>query len=87
MAAAMPSAPPPAPVPSPCIDVCAIDPRTGLCAGCLRTLDEIAAWGSLDNAARRGVWKRLHERRAALERENAQLERGRGQPERGRGQP
>ena len=71
--AVMPSVPPsPAPVPSPCIDVCAIDPRTGWCAGCLRTLDEIAAWGSLDNPAKRRVWKCLHERRATLEREQAQ---------------
>ena len=76
-AAMAPSARPPAPVASPCIDVCAIDPRTGWCAGCLRTLDEIAAWGSLDNAARRSVWKRLHERRAALERESAPVEPGR----------
>ena len=74
--AAMPSAPSPVPVASPCIDVCAIDPRTGWCAGCLRTLDEIAAWGSLDNAAKRTVWKRLHERRATLERESAQGARG-----------
>ena len=64
---AMPAAPKTAPVvASPCIDVCAIDPRTGRCAGCLRTLDEIAAWGGLDNGAKRAVWKRLHERRAAL---------------------
>ena len=75
-AAMAPSARPPAPVASPCIDVCAIDPRTGWCAGCLRTLDEIAAWGGLDDAARRRVWKRLHERRAALEREGAQGSRG-----------
>jgi len=79
--AAMPAEPKPAPVvASPCIDVCAIDPRTGWCAGCLRTLDEIAAWGSLDNVARRSVWKRLHERRAALERESAPVEPGRRAP-------
>jgi len=78
---AMPAEPKPVPVvASPCIDVCAIDPCTGLCAGCLRTLDEIAAWGGLDNAARRSVWKRLHERRAALERESARLEPGRHEP-------
>jgi len=53
-------------VPSPCIDVCAIDPRTGWCGGCLRTLDEIAAWSGLDDSAKRVVWKRLYERRAAL---------------------
>ena len=56
----------PAAVPSPCIDVCAIDPRSGLCAGCLRTLDEIAAWGALGEREKRAVWKLLGQRRRAL---------------------
>jgi predicted Fe-S protein YdhL (DUF1289 family) len=74
---AMPAAPKPAPaVPSPCIDVCAIDPHSGWCAGCLRTLDEIAAWGGLDNAGKRAVWKRLHERRAALAAQGPETGRG-----------
>jgi len=55
-----------APVPSPCTDVCRIDPASGWCEGCLRTLDEIAAWGSIDDAARREIWKRLPGRRQAL---------------------
>lgn len=50
------------PVPSPCNAVCRMDARSGLCAGCLRTLDEIAAWGGLDEAQRRAVWARLQER-------------------------
>lgn len=40
------------PIASPCIRVCAIDPRSGLCTGCLRTLEEIAAWGTLGEARR-----------------------------------
>jgi predicted Fe-S protein YdhL (DUF1289 family) len=55
-------------IPSPCIDICAVDAATGWCAGCLRTLDEIAAWGALDDDDKRGVWKRLPARRAALAR-------------------
>ncbi len=51
-------------VPSPCISVCAIDEATGLCGGCLRTLDEIAAWSVLDDGERRGVWARIGVRRA-----------------------
>jgi predicted Fe-S protein YdhL (DUF1289 family) len=51
-------------VPSPCISVCRIDAATGLCVGCLRTLDEIAAWGALDDAARRRVWQAIALRRA-----------------------
>jgi predicted Fe-S protein YdhL (DUF1289 family) len=53
-----------APIPSPCISVCRMDTRTGLCEGCLRTLDEIAAWSVLDDAAKRAVWKLLPQRRA-----------------------
>ena len=52
-------------VPSPCTDVCRIDPGTGWCEGCLRTIDEIGAWGALDDRARRDIWKRLPARRSA----------------------
>ena len=55
-------------IPSPCTNVCTIDAATGWCAGCLRTIDEIAAWGSLDDTARRAVWKRLPARRAERDR-------------------
>ena len=36
---------------------------TGLCTGCLRTIDEIAAWSVLDDEERRAVWQRIFERR------------------------
>jgi len=55
----------PAPVPSPCVNVCRMEPGGGVCAGCLRTLEEIAAWSRLDDAAKRSVWQQLEERRAA----------------------
>ncbi len=54
-----------APVPSPCINVCRIHPATGLCEGCHRTLDEIAAWSRLDDEAKRAVWRLLEQRKAA----------------------
>ena len=57
--------PVPAGVPSPCVSVCAIDEATGFCAGCLRTIDEIAAWSVLDDDERRDVWARIGVRRAA----------------------
>lgn len=50
------------PVPSPCINICRIDPASGLCEGCARTLDEIAAWSRLDDAAKRAVWAALPQR-------------------------
>lgn len=46
-------------VPSPCTNVCRMDAATGYCLGCRRTLDEIAAWASLDDAGKRAVWARL----------------------------
>ncbi len=53
-------------VPSPCVSVCRMDAATGLCEGCLRTLDEIAAWGGLDDDRRRGVWRLIEQRVGAL---------------------
>ena len=41
-----------------------IDPSTGLCVGCARTLQEIASWGTLDDDARRVVWEAIAARRA-----------------------
>jgi uncharacterized protein len=39
---------------SPCIGVCAIG-DDGLCAGCLRSGDEIALWSALSDAQREHV--------------------------------
>jgi uncharacterized protein len=49
-------------VASPCTNVCRLDPATGWCLGCRRSLDEIATWSALDDAARRAVWARLPQR-------------------------
>lgn len=51
-------------VPSPCISVCEIDTASGLCRGCLRTLDEIAAWSVLGEDDKRAVLAALPGRRA-----------------------
>ena len=53
-------------VPSPCTSVCVIDPVSGVCAGCYRTLDEIAGWIELTNDARRELIAGLPARRARL---------------------
>ena len=52
---------------SPCISICVIDEPTGLCAGCFRTLDEIAGWIDLSAADRRAVVANLALRRALYE--------------------
>ncbi len=48
--------------PSPCNNTCRIA-RTGFCAGCRRTLDEIAAWPSLSPQGKQAVLDRLAQRR------------------------
>ncbi len=58
----MPTAPP---VPSPCVNICRMDEASGLCEGCLRTLDEIACWSLLEDAEKREVWQQLARRREA----------------------
>jgi uncharacterized protein len=50
-------------VPSPCINVCRMNPDTALCEGCLRTLDEIAAWSGLTPEEKRAVLAKLPARR------------------------
>ena len=54
-------------VPSPCISVCTMDDASGLCEGCFRTIDEIAAWGSMSFIEKRRVWKAIPARRALLD--------------------
>jgi predicted Fe-S protein YdhL (DUF1289 family) len=41
-----------------------MDPRSGLCEGCFRTLDEIAAWSRLTDAEKHAVWAHIERRRA-----------------------
>ena len=59
---------PPAPVwkrdkiDSPCIEVCVIHPETRLCLGCARSIDEIAAWSRMSDAARAAVMAELPSR-------------------------
>ena len=52
-------------VASPCVNVCQMDPKTGLCLGCLRTIDEIAGWMDYSVAEKLEVLERLDERRWA----------------------
>ncbi len=49
-------------VPSPCISVCTMNAASGLCEGCLRTLDEIAAWSGMPDEDKRQVWALIEQR-------------------------
>jgi uncharacterized protein len=53
-------------VPSPCTSVCRMDVRTGWCEGCARTLDEIAAWSSMNDIEKAAVWDQLATRQTLL---------------------
>jgi predicted Fe-S protein YdhL (DUF1289 family) len=55
-------------VPSPCNDICRMHAPSGLCEGCGRTIDEIAAWGGLDEPGRARIVAQLPARMAALQR-------------------
>ncbi|HEY8611113.1 MAG TPA: DUF1289 domain-containing protein [Roseomonas sp.] len=49
-------------LPSPCVRLCTLDGR-GMCRGCFRLIDEIAAWPSADDATRRAILMRSAGRR------------------------
>lgn len=54
-------------VPSPCVSICELDVARSRCKGCYRTLQEIAAWGSLDDDEKRAVWMQIEARQLAPE--------------------
>ncbi|NUO88491.1 MAG: DUF1289 domain-containing protein [Cupriavidus sp.] len=54
------------PVPSPCRNVCRMDPASGYCEGCLRTIEEIAGWSSAGDEDKRRIWAQLPRRAAGL---------------------
>jgi uncharacterized protein len=53
-------------VDSPCVKVCVIHPQARLCVGCLRSIDEIAAWGRMTPDARREIMADLPGRAGQL---------------------
>ncbi len=52
-------------VPSPCIAVCQVDPRTSLCIGCHRHIDEIRNWPILTAEQKRAVLAEVARRQKA----------------------
>ena len=51
---------------SPCISICEMDEASGFCAGCARTIDEIAGWGTYSDSQRRAVLACLPARHAHI---------------------
>lgn len=52
---------------TPCLNLCQIDPTRAICAGCGRTLDEIATWAGYPAAERRRIMAELPARLANQE--------------------
>lgn len=57
-------------VDSPCVKLCTIHPSERICIGCMRTIEEIAAWSRMEPETRRAIMAelparapRLHQRR------------------------
>ena len=44
---------------SPCVKVCVVNPETGLCLGCHRSVDEISRWARMTPEERRTVMATL----------------------------
>lgn len=57
---------PPAPIKTPCIKVCVVDGESGLCLGCYRKLNEVAAWSRFSDAERGRILAELPDRRSLI---------------------
>jgi predicted Fe-S protein YdhL (DUF1289 family) len=57
--------PPPA-IKTPCIKVCVVDGESGLCLGCYRKLNEVAAWTRFTDAEREAILADLPGRRSQI---------------------
>ncbi|WCL48951.1 DUF1289 domain-containing protein [Leptospira sp. GIMC2001] len=53
-------------VSSPCTKVCFIDPSTGLCEGCYRSLEEIGLWSSYSLEKREEILSDLNLRKKSM---------------------
>ena len=49
-------------LPSPCVSVCTMNPQSGLCHGCFRSLQEIANWAMNSPEEQRVIWQQVAKR-------------------------
>ncbi|MCW5622833.1 MAG: DUF1289 domain-containing protein [Burkholderiales bacterium] len=54
---------PPPHVPSPCVKICTLDPLTGICRGCYRSIDEITEWVEYTPQEKLAVLERIAQRK------------------------
>ena len=48
---------------SPCIKICKMNPKSGLCEGCFRTLEEISKWSQLSYLDKQKIYQAIRERK------------------------
>lgn len=48
---------------TPCIKVCMMDPDSGLCAGCARTLEEIGNWSRYSDEEKERIYEEIEARK------------------------
>ena len=51
---------------SPCVQICVIYPEARICAGCLRSVEEITRWSKMHSEERRAIMDELPNRRGHL---------------------
>jgi predicted Fe-S protein YdhL (DUF1289 family) len=51
-------------VQSPCVEICQLDPSSGMCLGCFRTMDEIASWIELTDIEKQSVLLNAQKRKS-----------------------
>ena len=51
-------------VQSPCVEICQLDPVSGMCLGCFRTMDEIATWIELTDIEKQSVLLNAQKRKS-----------------------
>ena len=52
---------------SPCVKLCSIHLTERICIGCLRSIDEIGAWGQMTSEERRTIMEELPSRAPRLQ--------------------
>ena len=55
------------PISSPCVGVCTMNELTGLCYGCLRTIEEIQEWWNLTPTEQLTVMENIEQRNKMLD--------------------
>jgi predicted Fe-S protein YdhL (DUF1289 family) len=53
-------------VQSPCTNICVMDPQTGYCRGCSRTIEEIADWSTATRDRKLAIIAELPARKASV---------------------